>query len=217
MIRLTLPVRSWCASAALVGLALAVPLAAKAEAGQPPDAMILSLSSEVLESIRADKAIRAGDFGRLQKLVNERIVPHVDFDKMTRLAVGRPWRGASPDQRHALIEQFQMLLLRTYAGALSRVTDEKVRLRPSRGLDTPTDAVVRTEIYGSQGDPITLDYRLEKTDSVWLIYDMNILGIWLVENYKTEFASALNQGGIEGLIKTLTDKNASLARSAKPS
>jgi phospholipid transport system substrate-binding protein len=215
---------SLAAAAALAG-ALCAGLPARAADALPaadaatlaPDTMIMNLSSEVLESIRNDKAIQAGDFERVQKLVNERILPHVDFDKMTRLAVGRTWRGATSAQRAALIEQFRILLLRTYSGALSKVTDHKVRLRPSHGQEDPADVIVRTQIVPSQGDPIGLDYRLEKTAAGWKVYDLNILGVWLVENYKNEFGATLNQGGIDALIKTLTDKNQKLASGAKTS
>jgi len=181
-----------------------------------PDTLVMGLSTTVLESIRNDKAIQAGDFDRVQKLVNERILPHVDFDKMTRLAVGRAWRGATAAQRAALTEQFRILLLRTYSGALAKVTDHKVRLRPAHGQDGATDVIVRTQVVPSQGDPIDLDYRLEKTDAGWRIYDLNILGVWLVENYKNEFSATLNQGGIEALVRTLTDKNRQLASGRKP-
>ena len=198
------------------GLALGpTPAAVAATAEASPDAMIQRLSTEVLESIRSDKAIQAGDFDRVQKLVNERIMPNVDFDKMTRMAVGRPWRAATPEQRAALIEQFRILLLRTYSGALSKVTDHKVRMRPSRGQDGATDTVVRTQVVPSQGDAIDLDYRLEKTDAGWKIYDLNILGVWLVDNYKNEFSQTLSQSGIDGLVQTLTQKNKTLAGGGK--
>jgi phospholipid transport system substrate-binding protein len=215
---LPLAARLGPALALAAGLGLALPMPGLADSvPEAPDAMILSLSNGVLDTIRSDKEIRGGNFDRLQKLVDERIMPHVDFDKMTRLAVGRPWRGATPAQRSALTTQFRSLLLHTYSGALSKVTDEKVRLRPARTQDATTDMVVRTQIVASQGDPIGIDYRLEKTDAGWKIYDLNILGVWLVENYKTEFASSLGQGGIDGLIKALSDKNEKLARAAKPS
>jgi phospholipid transport system substrate-binding protein len=211
------------ARSGLAGAALAAVLAAAslpAVAADPvvdptPDAMILSLSSEVLDAIRNDKAIQAGDFDRVQKLVNERILPRVDFDKMTRLAVGRAWRTASVEQREMLKAEFRLLLLRTYSGALSKVTDHKVRLRPSRGQDSPTDAVVRTQIVPSQGDPIDVDFRLNKADAGWKIYDVDIMGVWLAENYKNEFAEILNQGGIDALIKSLAEKNQKPAMAAK--
>jgi phospholipid transport system substrate-binding protein len=180
-----------------------------------PETMIMNESTEVLDAIRNDKGIRSGDFDRVQKLVNEHILPKVDFDKMTRLAVGRAWRGATAEQRAALTEQFRLLLMRTYSGALSKVSDQTVRLRPSHGQDNLNDVIVRTQIVGGQGDPIGLDYRLEKTDAGWKIYDLNILGVWLVENYKTEFGQTLNQGGIDSLIQALTQKNQKLASGAK--
>jgi len=211
------------AAALLVALACGALTAARAADGAAapavadvaPDAMILNLSTEVLDALRNDKAIKAGDFDRVQKLVNERILPKVDFDKMTRLAVGRAWRGATPEQKAALTEQFRLLLMRTYSGALSKVSDQKVRLRPSRDQENPNDVIVRTQIVPSQGDPIGLDYRLEKVDSGWKIYDLNILGVWLVENYRNEFSQSLNQGGVDNLIQVLTRKNQSLA-GAKP-
>jgi len=199
------------------GTASAAVAAPEAATNAAPDTMILNVSTEVLEALRSDKAIQAGDFDRVQKLVNERILPHVDFDKMTRLAVGRAWRGATTEQRRTLTEQFRMLLMRTYSGALSKVTDHKVRLRPSPGQDSADDVVVRTQIVPSQGDPIGLDYRLEKTADGWKIYDLNILGVWLVQNYKSEFGETISQSGVDGLIKVLTDKNQKLASSAKSS
>ena len=199
---------------ASLGCAVLAPVHAAGQADAMPDAMILSLSNKVLDLIRSDKAIRAGDYEGVQKLVDEHIMPHVDFDKMTRMAVGRAWRSASAEQRNALIAQFRTLLLRTYSGALSKVTDHKASLRPSHGQDpNATDVVVRTQVAPSQGEPIGLDYRLEKTDAGWKIYDLNILGVWLVDNYKNEFSSILNQDGIDGLIRTLTQKNQKLAAS----
>lgn len=206
-------------AALALAAAFALPPAQAAEAAPAEgtaEALILRLTTEVLDGIRADKAIRAGDFDREQKLINEKIMPNIDFDKMTRLTVGRPWRGATPEQRSALIEQFRALLLRTYAGALSRVTDEKVRLQPSHGQEaTATDTIVRTLIVASQGDPISIDYRLEKTDAGWKIYDLSILNVWLVENYKNEFLAPLNQGGVDNLIQTLIAKNRQAAGGAK--
>jgi phospholipid transport system substrate-binding protein len=206
------------ACAATLLLAAGAAQAQSAPAAGTPEAMILELSAGVLDAIRKDKAIQAGDFDRVQKLVTERIMPSVDFDKMTRLTVGRPWRSATPEQRATLIEQFRILLLRTYSGALSKVTDQQVRLRPSHGQDAAaTDVIVRTQIVSTQGDPVGLDYRMEKTDKGWLIYDLNILGVWLVENYRNEFLESLNQGGVDALIRTLSEKNRLAAAGAKAS
>ena len=173
------------------------------------------LSNEVLATIKADKALASGDVNRVQKLVDEKILPYVDFQKMTQLAVGRGWRQATPEQRAALTREFRTLLVRTYSGALSQVTDHQVQLRPFRAQPADTDVLVRTSVVASRGDPIQLDYRLEKTDAGWKIYDVNILGVWLVENYKTQFASQINAGGVDGLIKTLTDRNKQLEQGKK--
>jgi phospholipid transport system substrate-binding protein len=180
-----------------------------------PDALVRDLSNEVLNAIRTDRALAAGDPNRVQKLVDEKILPYVDFQKMTRLAVGRGWRQASPEQRTTLTREFRALLVRTYSGALSQVQDHKVELRPFRAQPADTDVLVRTNIVASKGDPIQIDYRLEKTDAGWKIYDVNILGVWLVENYKTQFASEINANGIDGLIKTLVERNKQLEQGKK--
>ncbi|MCS7100500.1 MAG: ABC transporter substrate-binding protein, partial [Burkholderiaceae bacterium] len=189
-------------------LAAAAAQPAAQAAALPPDALVHNLSTEVLDTIRKDKALQSGDFARLQQLVDERILPHVNFEKMTRLAVGRGWRDASPEQRQALTREFRTLLVRTYSGALSQVRDHQVKLLPFRPASAD-DVIVRTQIVASRGEPIQLDYRLEKTDSGWKIYDVNVLGVWLVENYKNQFASQINQGGIDGLIKHLSELNRS--------
>ena len=175
-----------------------------------PDAMVRDLSNEVLNAIKADKALTSGDTVRVQKLVDEKILPYVDFQKMTQLAVGRGWRQATPEQRAALTREFRTLLVRTYSGALSQVKDHQVQMRPFRAQPNDSDVMVRTSIVASRGDPIQLDYRLEKTDAGWKIYDVNILGVWLVENYKSQFASEINANGIDGLIKSLTERNRQL-------
>jgi len=180
-----------------------------------PDALVRDLSNEVLATIKADKALASGDVNRVQKLIDEKILPYVDFQKMTQLAVGRGWRQATPEQRAALTREFRILLVRTYSGALSQVTDHQVQLRPFRAQPADTDVLVRTSVVASRGDPIQLDYRLEKTDAGWKIYDVNILGVWLVENYKTQFASQINAGGVDGLIKTLSDRNRQLEQGKK--
>ena len=203
------------ASLLVTGLASAQAAAAASAANATPDALVRDLSNEVLAAIKADKALASGDVNRVQKLIDEKILPYVDFEKMTRLAVGRGWRQATPEQRAALTREFRTLLVRTYSGALSQVTDHQVKLRPFRAQPTDTDVMVGTNIVASRGDPIQLDYRLEKTDAGWKIYDVNILGVWLVENYKTQFASQINAGGVDGLIKTLTDRNKQLEQGKK--
>jgi phospholipid transport system substrate-binding protein len=195
-------------------------VAAQAPAAAPsataaPDVLVRDLSTDVLNAIKADNALKSGDVNRVQKLVDEKVLPYVDFQKMTQLAVGRGWRQATPEQRAALTREFRALLVRTYSGALSQVTDHQVKLRPFRAQPGDTDVMVGTNIVASRGDPIQLDYRLEKTDAGWKIYDVNILGVWLVENYKTQFASQINAGGVDGLIKTLADRNKQLEQGKK--
>ena len=178
-----------------------------------PDAMVRDLSNEVLNAIKADKALKSGDTGRVQKLVDEKVLPYTDFEKMTQLSVGRAGamrrRTAGRSDR-----EFRTLLVRTYSGALSQVSDHKVELRPFRAQPTDTDVIVRTQVVASRGDPIQLDYRLEKSGSGWKIYDINILGVWLVENYKSQFSSQVNSGGIDGLIKTLAERNSQPGKKA---
>ncbi|HTN48608.1 MAG TPA: ABC transporter substrate-binding protein [Burkholderiaceae bacterium] len=180
-----------------------------------PDTMVRDLTTEVLDAIRADQSIAGGDLSRVQKLVDEKILPYVDFQKMTQLAVGRGWRSATPEQRTALTREFRTLLVRTYSGALSQVKDHKVQMKPFRAQPNDADVVVRTSVVPSRGEPIQLDYRLEKLESGWKIYDVNVLGVWLVENYKTQFAGEINAGGVDGLIKSLTDRNRQLAEAKK--
>jgi phospholipid transport system substrate-binding protein len=205
------------AAAAAMFAALMVSAVPAAAADTPsreqmaPEALVQSVSSEVLESIRADKALRSGDIDRLQKLIDDKVAPYVDFERMTRLSVGRGWRSASPDQRQALMKEFRSLLVRTYSGALSNVTDHQVKMKPFRAQPGDTDVMVRTDVVPSAGEPVQLDYRLEKTEAGWKIYDVNILGVSLVENFKNSFASEINQGGVDGLIKKLTDRNRELA------
>jgi phospholipid transport system substrate-binding protein len=205
--------------------ALAAPAAATAQgtasanvaplSAGAPDVLVRTVSNEVLDTIRADKALQSGDIAKLNELVDSKVLPYVDFEKMTRLTVGRAWRQASPEQRQALVREFRALLTYTYSGAMSQVSDHKVELRPFRAAPTDTDVIVRTSVVASKGEPIQLDYRMEKTDAGWKIYDFNILGVWLIENYRNSFASEVNAGGIDGLIKTLTDKNKRLAGGTK--
>jgi phospholipid transport system substrate-binding protein len=195
-----------CAALAAAGALAFVPAHAQASADAAPDVLITNLSNEVLETVRKDKALQSGDTARLNKLVDEKILPYVNFEKMTRLAVGRNWRQASPEQRSALTREFRTLLLRTYAGAVSQIKDHQVQVKPVRGA-AGDDVVVRTNVVPSRGEPIQIDYRLEKSDAGWKIYDVNILGVWLVENYRNTFATEINQGGIDGLIKSLSERN----------
>ncbi len=192
--------------------ALGLPLAALA-ADETPDALIKRLSEDVLNTVRADKAIQAGDIDKVIALVDKTVMPNVNFRRMTAAAVGPGWRQATPEQQKRLQDEFKVLLVRTYAGALAQVSDQTVRIKPMRAAADDKDVLVRTEIVG-KGDPIQLDYRLEKTPGEgagWKIYNLNVLGVWLVETYRSQFAQEINAKGIDGLIDTLVARNKSNA------
>lgn len=211
---------AFAAGAALAGAVSAQGTTATSvapSASLAPDALIRALTAEALETVRKDKALQSGDLVRLNALIDEKILPYVNFEKMTQLAVGRGWRLATPEQRQALTREFRTLLVHTYSGAVSAVRDHQVQMRPFRAAPGDTDVVVRTALVPSRGDPIQLDYRLEKTDAGWKIYDVNILGVWLVENYRSSFAAEINAGGIDGLIRSLAERNRQLAAADKKS
>ena len=192
--------------------ALGLPLAALA-VDETPDALIRRLSVDVLNTVRADKAIQAGDIDKVIALVDKTVMPNVNFRRMTAAAVGPGWRQATPEQQKRLQDEFKILLVRTYAGALAQVSDQTVRIKPMRAAADDKDVLVRTEIVG-KGDPIQLDYRLEKTPGEgagWKIYNLNVLGVWLVETYRSQFAQEINAKGIDGLIDTLVARNKSNA------
>lgn len=173
---------------------------------EAPDALVKRLSSDVLDKIRADKTVQAGDMTKLMALVDSQIMPNVNFIRMTASAVGRSWRQATPEQQKKLQDEFKTLLIRTYSGALAQVEDQTINVKPLRAAAGDTEVVVRTEIMG-RGDPIQLDYRLEKVGSGWKIYDLNVLGVWLVETYRTQFAQEISAKGIDGLIASLSQRN----------
>ena len=179
---------------------------AMAQAGKAPDALIKEVSTDVIESVKADKSIQTGDVQKVILLVDAKVMPHVNFQRMTASAVGRYWRQATPVQQKGLQDEFKVLLVRTYSGALAQVKDQAVQLKPMRGGADDTEVVVRTEVRG-KGEPIQLDYRLEKTPDGWKIYDVNVLGVWLVENYRNSFAQEISAGGIDGLIAKLAERN----------
>jgi phospholipid transport system substrate-binding protein len=189
----------------LAGLAMSV-AAAAAMAQTTPDALIKQVSTEVIDTIKGDKTLQSGDVSKIISLVDAKVMPHVNFQRMTAAAVGRNWRTATPEQQRRLQEEFKTLLVRTYAGALTQVKDQTVQLKPLRAAAEDTEVVVRTEVKG-KGEPIQLDYRLEKADAAWKIYDVNVLGVWLVEQYKGQFAQDISSSGIDGLITKLTERN----------
>jgi phospholipid transport system substrate-binding protein len=190
---------------------LALPALAADEAA---DALIKRLSTEVLDTIRSDKSIQAGDVGRIVSLVDTKIMPNVNFQRMTASAVGPAWRQATPEQQKRLLDEFKTLLVRTYAGALTQIVDQTIVVKPLRASPEDKEVVVRSEVKG-QGDAIQLEYRLEKTPGEgagWKIYNLNVLGVWLVETYRSQFAQEINARGLNGLINTLSERNKANAK-----
>ncbi len=194
--------------------AFAVPALAftgTASAQEAPDALVKRISTEVLDAAKNDKDIQSGNNGRIMQLVEQKILPYVDFQRMTRLAAGRYWRDATPQQQKQLVEEFRSLLVFTYSGALSQVRDQKIVFKPLRAAPGDTEVEVNSQVISDRGgEPIQLSYRLEKVSDGWKLYDVNVLGAWLVEAYKGTFSSEISKGGIDGLIKALTDKNKQL-------
>jgi phospholipid transport system substrate-binding protein len=179
---------------------------AQAQAMEAPDALIKRVSTEVLDTIRADKNIQAGDSSKVIALVDSKIMPNVNFTRMTAAAVGRNWKQATPEQQKRLQEEFKTLLVRTYSGALAEVRDQTIAMKPLRSAADDTEVIVRSDVKG-RGDPIQLDYRMEKMATGWKIYDLNVLGVWLVETYRAQFAQEITASGIDGLIAKLTERN----------
>ena len=195
----------------ILALTPAAPARAQAALPTAPDKMIEVLSNQILDRIKAEPDLRTGDLRRLSQFADETVMPYVNFERMTALAVGRAWRTATPEQQKQLMTEFRALLLRTYAGALSAVRDQTVRVKPLRAAPEDTEVIVRSEIVGTRGDPVQLDYRMEKSNPHWRIYDLNVLGVWLVETYRNQFAQEINARGIDGLIKVLADRNRQFA------
>lgn len=183
-------------------------------AEESAEAFIKRISTETLDVIKADKNLRNGDVTKIMQLVDTKVMPNVNFRRMTALATGPAWRKATPEQQKRLQEEFKLLLVRTYSGALTQVSDQSVVVKPLRSGQDDKNLVVNTEVRG-KGDPIQLDYRLEKTPGEgagWMIFDLNVLGVWLIENYRTQFTKEINAGGIDALITSLTERNKANAR-----
>ena len=178
-------------------------------ADEAPDVLVKRISADVLETIKADSSIKAGDVDKIMLLVDSKIMPNVNFQRMTASAVGPAWRQATPEQQKRLQDEFKTLLVRTYAGALDQVSNQSVSVRPFRGSVDDKEVLVRSEVKG-RGDPVQLDYRLEKTPGVaggWKIYNLNVLGVWLVDTYRTQFSQEINARGVDGLITALSTRN----------
>ncbi len=189
-------------------------LAPAAIAQEAPDALVKRISNDVINTVKSDKDIQAGNRQKIMDLVNSKILPYVDSQKMTAQAAGRHWRQATPQQQQQLTEEFRTLLVYTYSGALSQIKNETVEFKPFRADPADTDVEVRSQVNVTRGEPITLNYRLSKGPQGWKIYDLNVLGAWLVQTYTSTFNSEISKGGVDGLIKKLRDRNQQLA--AKP-
>jgi phospholipid transport system substrate-binding protein len=188
--------------------AIAAPAPASAEA---PDVLVKRISADVIETVKADKDIQSGNRNKIMDLVQSKILPYVDAQKMTAQAAGQYWRQATPEQQKRLSEEFRTLLVFTYSGALSQIKNETVEFKPMRADPTDQEVEVRSVVNVTRGEPIQLNYRLAKTPAGWKIFDINVLGAWLVETYKGNFKAEINKGGIDGLITKLAERNKQLA------
>jgi len=198
----------WAAALALAFFAASQARAQAPDPQAPPNEIIQKAANNVLERIRKDQELKSGSPQKINQAIDELILPYVDFEKTTRLAVGRYWRQASPEQRTALVKEFRNMLVRTYGGSVSSITPQaRVDMRPFRAEPGATDVVVRTTVTDGQRDPIPVDYRLEKTDQGWKIYDLNVMGVWFIQNYRDQFASIGSQGGVDAIINALRTRN----------
>jgi phospholipid transport system substrate-binding protein len=196
------------ATMAFAAGAFAAPAPAAMEA---PDALVKRISNDVIEAAKNDKEIQAGNQKKVMDLVESKILPYVDFQRMTALAAGRFWREATPEQQKQLANEFRTLLIFTYSGALSQIKNETVEFKPMRADPSDQEVEVRSQVNVPRGEPIQLNYRLAKTPAGWKIFDINVLGAWLVETYKGNFAAEISKSGIDGLIKKLAERNKQLA------
>jgi phospholipid transport system substrate-binding protein len=178
---------------------------------EAPDALVRRVSTEILDLAKTDKQIQAGNQQRIMEVVQAKVIPHVNFQRMTSMAAGRFWREATPEQQAALTSEFRALLIYTYSGAISQVRNQVLEFKPMRAGADDDEVEVRSVVIQPRGEPIQLNYRLEKTPAGWKIYDVNILGAWLVETYKGTFAAEISKGGIDGLIRALAERNKRLA------
>ncbi len=199
-----------------LAISLALGLSTAWANDEAPDAFVKRITTETLDAVRTDKSLKAGDINKIMQLVDTKLMQHVNFRRMTALATGPGWRKATPEQQERLQAEFKLLLIRTYSGALTQISDQTIEVKPLRGASDDKNLVVQTEVKG-KGDPIQLDYRLEKTPgdgAGWKIFDLNVMGIWLVENYRSQFSKEINAGGMDGLIKSLSERNKSNAKKA---
>jgi phospholipid transport system substrate-binding protein len=190
----------------IAGIALAF-IAASAMAQEAPDALVKRVSQEVLTIIKTDPKVQAGDQARIREVVQTKLLPYFDFERITALAMGRNWNKATPEQKAQLVEQFRQLLVRTYSGALTQYRDQTMDYKPLRADANATEVTVRTEVVRQGQAPVPIDYSMAKGNPGWKVYDVIVGGVSLVTNYRDEFNEQIKSGGVEGLIKTLQAKN----------
>ncbi len=201
-------IRALKRSSQLAMLCLAGGLSSVMAAPQPPDQLVKQTIDEVLSIVRSDERIQSGDVARIAEVMEAKIAPHFDFPRMTRLAVGRPWRDATPEQRRALVAEFHTLLIRTYASAFTMYKTIFVEYQPLRRSNEATEATVHTLLRLPGGaPPITVDYDMKLNDDTWKVFDVRIGGASLIINYRNLFSQEIQRGGIEGLLKSLVEKN----------
>lgn len=205
------PIAQLIVTAAAVAFSTTAIVAPAFAAAEQPDQLVKRVSTDVIDTVKADKDIQAGNRNKIMDLVNSKILPYVDAQKMTQQAAGRYWRQATPEQQKQLSDEFRTLLVYTYSGALAQIKNETVEFKPFRADPADTDVEVQSQVNMTRGEPITLNYRLSKTPQGWKIYDINVLGAWLVQTYQSTFASEISKNGVDGLIKKLHDRNQQLA------
>lgn len=190
-------------SKTLVASALSIGVVFSVQAAQDPNQFVEQIANQTLEAVKQNPGARSGNLGDINAIVNQYLMPHVNFERTTRLATGQPWRQATAEQKSALTNAFKGTLVRTYSGAFKNVNNSTtVKLLPFRGDANANDVVVRSNIVTATG-PTSVDYRLEKAGNGWKVYDFSVEGVWLVQNYRNQFADQINKGGIDGLIKSL--------------
>ena len=197
------------------GLLAAWLVAFPAAAEVSPDTLVDNTAQEVLSIVRQDKELRAGNMAKILDLVEAKVLPHFNFTRMTRLAMGKNWNKATPQQQEELVKEFRTLLVRTYSNALSTYSDYKIKVEPVRSKAEDTDTTVKTKVMQDSGQPVDIDYSMEKTGDGWKVYDVTVAGVSLVTNYRSTFNSQVREGGVEKLLKTLGDKNRALAANDK--
>ncbi len=184
-------------------------------AAQPADQFVREYTQDLLTTISVNKQLLAGDPKKVAELVDSKILPVVNFQRMTTAVLGRHWRVATPEQKQRLLEEFRVLLIRTYSGAISQIKDLQIEVKPLRANAQDNDVVVKSVIFRPKGEPIALDYRLERSGETWKVIDLNVAGLWLVETYRTQFSAEINRVGIDGLIASLSEKSKVADKTAK--